>query len=76
MKKYPITLVINPEFLSNLDLNNPEAIKTIASVAKIIISQDSSQLPDLLLDIEETKLDIIDFIKKNEASLRKKWKSL
>ena len=66
----PITLDLDPEFLSNLDLNNPETIKTIASVVKIITTQDSSQLPDILMDIEETNPEIIEFIKKHEDKFK------
>jgi UV excision repair protein RAD23 len=62
--------LLSPEVLSHLDLNNPDNIKIIASVVKIITSQDSSQLPDILADIEETNPEIIEFIKKHEAKFR------
>ena len=66
----PMTLDLDPEFLSQLDLNNPDTIKTIASVVKMITSQDSSQLPDILMDIEETNPEIIEFIKKHEEKFK------
>jgi UV excision repair protein RAD23 len=62
--------LLSPEVLATLDLNNPNTIKTIASVVKIITSQDSSQLPDLLADIEETNPEIIEYIKNNESAFR------
>jgi UV excision repair protein RAD23 len=62
--------ILNPDVLSALDLKDPNTIKTIASVVKIITSQDSSQLPDILAEIEETNPEIIEFIKKHETVFR------
>jgi UV excision repair protein RAD23 len=62
--------LLSPEVLSGLNLNDPNTIKVIASVVKIITSQDSSQLPDILADIEETNPEILEFIKKHEATFR------
>ena len=61
---------IDPEMLNNLDLNDPNTLKTIASIVKIIIQEDPSQLSNLLSDIEETNPEIIDFIKEHEAEFK------
>lgn len=61
---------LDQELLNNLDLTNPETLKTIASVLKVIIQEDPSQLTDLLEGIEETNPELIDFIKQNENEFK------
>jgi UV excision repair protein RAD23 len=61
---------LDPEVLNNLDLNNPETLKTIASIVKVIIQEDPSQLSNLLTEIEETNEEIIDYIKENEMQFK------
>jgi UV excision repair protein RAD23 len=61
---------LDPEILNNLDLNDPNTLKTIASIVKIIIQEDPSQLSNILSDIEETNPEIIDFIKEHETEFK------
>ena len=61
---------LDPEMLNSLDLTNPNTLKTIASIVKILIQEDPSQLQDLLADIEETNPEIIDYIKEHETEFK------
>jgi UV excision repair protein RAD23 len=61
---------LDPEMLNNLDLNNPETLKKIASIVKVLIQEDQSQLSNLLLDIEDTNPDVIEFIRENENEFK------
>lgn len=61
---------IDPEMLNNLDLANPNTLKTIASIVKVIIQEDPSQLTGLLSEIEDTNPEIIDFIKEHETEFK------
>jgi UV excision repair protein RAD23 len=63
-------LEIDPEMLNNLDLTNPNTLKTIASIVKVLIQEDPSQLSQLLSDFEETNPEIIDFIKEHETEFK------
>lgn len=67
----PLTFEIDPKILDTLDLKDPNALKTIASFVKILISEDSSSLPNLLEDIDETNPEIIEFIKENEEEFKR-----
>jgi UV excision repair protein RAD23 len=61
---------LNQEAIKNIDLNDPNALKNISSVLKVIISEDPDQLQNLLEDIEEINPDIIEHIKKNETEFK------
>jgi UV excision repair protein RAD23 len=61
---------LDPEILSNLDLTDPNTLKTIVSVIKVIIQEDPSQLADLLEGIEESNPELIDYIKQNETEFK------
>jgi UV excision repair protein RAD23 len=61
---------LDPEMLSNLDLTNPNTLKTIVSVIKVIIQEDPNQLAELLEGIEETNPELIDYIKQNETEFK------
>lgn len=70
-QEVPLTFEIDPKILDTLDLKDPNAIKTISSFVKILISEDSSSLQILLEDIEETNPEIIEFIKENEDEFKR-----
>jgi UV excision repair protein RAD23 len=61
---------LDPEFLSSLNLQDPQALQSIASVVKILIAEDPSQLEGLLSEIEETNPEILDFIREREAEFK------
>jgi len=61
---------LNQEAIKSIDLNDPNALKNISSVLKVIISEDPDQLQSLLEDIEEINPDIIEHIKKNENEFK------
>jgi len=63
-------VVLSPEILGNLDLNNPNTLNTIASICKVLIQDDPSSLADILSDIEESNPEIISFIKDNETQFK------
>lgn len=70
-QEIPLTFEIDPKMLEQFDLKGPNALKTIASFVKVLISEDPSSLQNLLEDIEEMNSDIIEFIKKNEDEFKK-----
>jgi hypothetical protein len=70
-QEIPLTFEIDPKILDTLDLKDPNAIKTISSFVKILISEDTSSLQNLLEDIEETNPEIIEFIKENEDEFKR-----
>ena len=70
-QEIPLTFEIDPKMLEQFDLKDPNALKTIASFVKVLISEDPSSLQNLLEDIEEMNSDIIEFIKKNEDEFKK-----
>lgn len=61
---------LNQDAINNIDLNDPNAIKNISSVVKVIINEDPDQLQNLLEDIEEINPEIIEYIKKNESEFK------
>lgn len=61
---------LDPELLRNIDLNQPDTLKRIASIVKVLIQEDPSQLSNLLLDIEDMNPDIFDFIRDNESEFK------
>jgi UV excision repair protein RAD23 len=63
-------LELNGDAMNNIDLNDPNALKNISSVVKVIINQDPDQLQNLLEDIEEINPEIIEFIKNNENEFK------
>lgn len=54
----------------NFDLSDPNALTKIASCIKVLISHDPSILQDIMLDLEETNPEILDFIKDNETQFK------
>lgn len=62
--------LLDPEMLNRLDLKDPNSLKTIASVLKVLINEDPSQLEVILSDIEETNPEIIEFIKSKETEFK------
>lgn len=65
----------NPQYLSSdmfegIDLQNPNALPSIVSVIKVIISEDPSALSDLLAEVEESSPEIIDFIRENDVQFK------
>ncbi len=67
----PLTFEVDPHMLDQLDLKDPDSLKTIASFVKVLISEDPSSLQNLLEDIEETNPEIIEYIKKHEDEFKK-----
>jgi len=62
--------VINPEMFDGINLQDPNALTNIASVIKVIIKEDPSILSELLMDVEETNPEIIEFIRENETEFK------
>jgi UV excision repair protein RAD23 len=69
-EEYEGPIEIDPEVLNNINLNDPNALPNIASIIKVIINDDPSQLQLLLEDIEEHNPDVIDFIKEHESEFK------
>lgn len=61
---------LNQDAIGNIDLNDPNALKNISSVVKVIINEDPDQLQNLLEDIEEINPEIIEFIKNKENEFK------
>ncbi len=61
---------IPPEVLDQINLQDPNALSSIASVIKILISNNPDSLAELLEEVEETNPEIIDFIKENETQFK------
>jgi len=66
----PLTFEVDPHMLDQLDLKDPNSLKTIASFVKVLISEDPSSLQNLLEDIEETNPEIIEYIKEHENEFK------
>jgi len=61
---------LNIDMFDGINLQDPNALKNICSVIKVIIKEDPSALQDLLLDVEEVSPEIFDFIKENETQFK------
>lgn len=56
-------LHINTEMFDGINLQDPNALKNIASVIKVIVKEDPSMLQELLAEVEEYNPQIINFIR-------------
>jgi UV excision repair protein RAD23 len=56
-------LHINTEMFDGINLQDPNALKNIASVIKVIVKEDPSLLQELLAEVEEYNPQIINFIR-------------
>lgn len=54
----------------NFNLSDPNALSKIASCIKVLISHDSSLLQDVLMEIEDSNPEILDFIKQRESDFK------
>jgi UV excision repair protein RAD23 len=61
---------LSPDLLDNFNLSDPNALSNIASIIKILISQDTSMLQDLIEEVGESNVEILEFIKENETQFK------
>jgi UV excision repair protein RAD23 len=61
---------LNSDAINNIDISQPNAIKNISSVVKVLLSEDPDQLENILEDMEDFNPRIIEFIKQNESEFR------
>lgn len=69
-EEYEEPFELNEEMLNSLDLNNPETLKHLASIVKVLIQEDPTQLSNLLMEIEEINPEIIDYIREHESEFK------